>query len=164
MRDKGQDVVARYGVDGVMIGRAGLDRPWLFRQAAAALAGQPIPPDLTPDQQRTLLLDHYRRILERFGPIKGTILMRRYACCYARGCPAPGSFASTLPRPQRPRNSSLRSPGIFRVRSPAFRRPWRVGRGPWGVDRGVGPMLQAPRFISHPPSGVSHPSYRSDSA
>ena len=38
------DVFRRYEVDGVMIARASLGRPWLFRQAAAALRGEPIPP------------------------------------------------------------------------------------------------------------------------
>jgi len=75
----------RYGVDGVMIGRAALARPWLFSQVRAALAGGPIPPDPSADQQRQLLLEHYRLIVERFGPRRGTILMRRYACTYARG-------------------------------------------------------------------------------
>jgi tRNA-dihydrouridine synthase B len=79
------EAFARYGVDGVMIGRAGLGSPWLFAQVAAALRGEPIPPDPTPDQQRQLLLDHYRLVVERFGPIKGTILMRSYACCYGSG-------------------------------------------------------------------------------
>jgi tRNA-dihydrouridine synthase B len=71
-------------VDGVMIGRAALARPWLFRQAQAALTGQPVPPDPTPAQERQLLLDYYRLVVERFGPERGTILMRRYACSYAQ--------------------------------------------------------------------------------
>jgi tRNA-dihydrouridine synthase B len=75
----------RYGVDGVMIGRAALSRPWLFCQAAAALRGEPIPPEPTPLEQRQLLLDHFRLVVERFGPVKGTILMRCYACCYGQG-------------------------------------------------------------------------------
>ena len=79
------DAFARYGVDGVMIGRAGLSRPWLFSQAAAALRGEPIPPDPTPLEQRQFLLDHFRLVVERFGPVKGTILMRTYACCYGQG-------------------------------------------------------------------------------
>ena len=37
----------RYGVDGVMIARAALGKPWLFSQCAAALRGEPIPPDPT---------------------------------------------------------------------------------------------------------------------
>jgi len=79
------EAFARYGVDGVMIGRAGLSRPWLFCQAAAALRGEPVPPDPTPVEQRQLLLDHFRLVVERFGPVKGTILMRCYACCYGQG-------------------------------------------------------------------------------
>jgi len=83
-----QDVVEafrRYGVDGVMIGRAALARPWLFRQVRAALRGEPIPPDPTPAEQRRLLFEHYRLIADRFGIERGTILMRRYACCYGHG-------------------------------------------------------------------------------
>jgi tRNA-dihydrouridine synthase B len=75
----------RYGVDGVMIGRAALSRPWLFSQVAAALRGEPAAPDPTLAQQRQLLLDHYRLVVRRFGPVKATILMRRYACCYGQG-------------------------------------------------------------------------------
>jgi tRNA-dihydrouridine synthase B len=79
------EAFARYAVDGVMIGRAGLSRPWLFAAAAAALRGEPIPPDPTPSDQRQSLLDHFRLVVERFGPVKGTVLMRCYACCYGQG-------------------------------------------------------------------------------
>ncbi len=75
----------RYAVDGVMIARAALNRPWLFRQIQAALVGEPIPPDPTLAEERALMLHHYRLVCERFGPTKGTVLMRKYACCYAQG-------------------------------------------------------------------------------
>lgn len=75
----------RWPVDGVMIARACLVRPWLFSQAAAALRGRPIPADPDPLAQRDLLLHHYDLIVERFGVEKGTVLMRKYACCYAQG-------------------------------------------------------------------------------
>ena len=86
----------RYGVDGVMIGRAGLARPWLFRQCQAALRGEPIPPDPTPAQQRDYLLEHYRLLVERFGPGHATILMRRYACCYGQGFPGARAFRAAV--------------------------------------------------------------------
>ena len=86
------DAFAQYPVDGIMIGRAALGKPWLFRQAQAALLGAPIPPDLSLAEQRDLLLQHYRLIMERFGDVRGAILMRRYACCYARGIPGARSF------------------------------------------------------------------------
>jgi tRNA-dihydrouridine synthase B len=75
----------RYDVDGVMIARACLGRPWLFAQAAAALRGEPIPAEPTLEQQREVMLQHYRLVVARFGEEKGTVLMRKYACCYAQG-------------------------------------------------------------------------------
>jgi len=75
----------RYDVDGVMIARACLGRPWLFAQATAALRGHSIPDEPTLDQQRKCLLHHFDLIVERFGEDKGAQLMRRYACCYAQG-------------------------------------------------------------------------------
>jgi tRNA-dihydrouridine synthase B len=90
------EAMRRYGVAGVMIGRAALGRPWLFRQAQAALAGQPIPPDPTPAQQQALLLEHHRLVVERFGPQRGTILMRKFACRYAQGRPAARAFRAAV--------------------------------------------------------------------
>ncbi len=86
--DSAEKVVAafeNYAVDGVMIARACLGRPWLFAQAAAALRGEPVPPEPTLDAQREVMLDHYQLVVDRFGEEKGTMLMRKYACCYAQG-------------------------------------------------------------------------------
>jgi tRNA-dihydrouridine synthase B len=100
-----QDAVesfGRYGVDGVMIGRAGLIKPWLFRQIQAALADEPIPPDPTWEEQRQIVLDHYRLVLEQFGLEKGTIMMRSLACRYARGRPGVRAFRDHTSRVQTP--------------------------------------------------------------
>lgn len=83
--EKVVDVFRRYDVDGVMIARACLGRPWLFSQAAAALRGEPIPPDPTLSEQRACMIRHYEKVCTRFGEQKGTLLMRKYACCYAQG-------------------------------------------------------------------------------
>ncbi len=92
----------RYRVDGVMIARAALGKPWLFRQAQAALAGEPIPPDLSLAEERELLLQHYALVVERFGEQKGTILMRKFACCYAQGRPGAREFRTRASRVQSP--------------------------------------------------------------
>jgi len=57
----------------------------LFQQAAAALKGEPIPPDPTNDEQRETMLWHYDLVCQRFGEKEGTVLMRKYACNYAAG-------------------------------------------------------------------------------
>lgn len=86
--DSAEKVLAafrNYPVDGVMIARACLGKPWLFHQAKAALCGEPIPPDPTLAEQRDCMLRHYDKVVTRFGVEKGTMLMRKYACCYAQG-------------------------------------------------------------------------------
>jgi len=92
----------RYGVDGVMIGRAALGRPWLFAQAAAALRGEPVPPDPSPAEQKQLLLEHYRLVVEQFGPAKGTVLMRGFACHYGQGRPGARAFRRDAARAASP--------------------------------------------------------------
>nr|WP_235990184.1 tRNA dihydrouridine synthase DusB [Bremerella alba] len=81
-----------FDVDGVMIARACLGRPWLFAQAAAAIAGKPIPPDPTLVEQRDCMLKHYELVVQRFGESKGTLLMRKFACCYAQAKPGARHF------------------------------------------------------------------------
>lgn len=85
-----------YHVDGVMIARAALGRPWLFAQAAAAVRGQPIPPDPSLEEQRQCMLRHFQLVVGRFGSQKGTLLMRKYACCYAQGIPGARNFRSNI--------------------------------------------------------------------
>ena len=79
------EVFRRYDVDGVMIARASLGRPWLFAQVRAALRGEEIPAEPSLGEQQECLLRHYQRVVDRFGEQKGTLLMRKYACCYAQG-------------------------------------------------------------------------------
>ncbi len=79
------DAFRRYDVDGVMIARASLNKPWLFQQAAAALRGEPIPPDPTLEEEKQLLLHHFDLVVQRFGEERAAVLMRKYACCYAQG-------------------------------------------------------------------------------
>lgn len=90
--DKVVDAFRRYPVDGVMIARASLNKPWLFAQAAAALRGEPVPPDPTLEEERTLLLKHFDLVRQRFGDKKASVLMRKFACCYAQGRPGAREF------------------------------------------------------------------------
>ena len=90
------DAFRRYAIDGVMIARASLAKPWLFAQCAAALRGEPVPPDPSLDDERQLLLHHFQLICQRFGDAKGSLLMRKYACCYAQGRRGAREFRSRI--------------------------------------------------------------------
>lgn len=51
------------GCDGVMIGRASMKNPWIYRQAAALLAGEEVhEPDLA--DRRRIILEHFRMLLD----------------------------------------------------------------------------------------------------
>lgn len=89
---------ARYGVDGVMIARAALGKPWLFRQAQAALRGEEIPLDPSLEEERALLVRHYELVCRRFGVERGTLLMRKFACCYAQGRRGARDFRAAVAR------------------------------------------------------------------
>ena len=90
--DKVLAAFQKYDVDGVMIARASLGRPWLFAQCAAALEGREIPEEPSLSRQKQIMIRHYELICERFGETRGTLLMRKYACCYAVGKPGARHF------------------------------------------------------------------------
>jgi tRNA-dihydrouridine synthase B len=94
--EKVVDAFQRYGVDGIMIARASLGRPWLFAQACAALQGKPVPADPSLAEQRQILLRHYELVVHRFGVERGTFLMRKYASCYAQGRSGAREFRSRV--------------------------------------------------------------------
>jgi tRNA-dihydrouridine synthase B len=96
------DAFRRYDIDGVMIARASLAKPWLFQQSAAALRGDPIPREPTLEEERALLLHHFDLVCERFGEAKGTLLMRKYACCYAQGRRGAREFRSRIAKAKTP--------------------------------------------------------------
>jgi tRNA-dihydrouridine synthase len=50
------------GVDGVMIGRAAIGNPWIFRQIRALLASRPTA-DPTPAERRAVIAEHLARLV-----------------------------------------------------------------------------------------------------
>ncbi len=90
--EKVVDAFRHYAIDGVMIARASLNKPWLFAQATAAIRGEPVPPAPSLAEERKLLLHHFELVRKRFGDKKGAVLMRKYACCYAQGRPGAREF------------------------------------------------------------------------
>lgn len=88
------------GAAAVMVARACLSRPWVFREIAAALRGEPIPapPDL--GEQRALLLRHHAEMVEADGDPFGTILMRKFASRSLAGVPGARPFRDAIARAQ----------------------------------------------------------------
>ncbi len=77
----------RYGVDGIMVGRASFGRPWIRTDLPAPLApGAALPP---PDgRPRGRLAERQLRLsLDLKGPRTGVLEMRRHLSCYFKGLP-----------------------------------------------------------------------------
>ncbi len=77
----------KYGVDGIMIGRAAIGYPWLFNEIKTYFReGVPSePPTLTERSQ--VAADHLKFSLEWKGVRKGIFEMRRHYTNYFRGIP-----------------------------------------------------------------------------
>ncbi len=77
-------MLAQTGVDGVSIARGAIGNPWIFRQAAALLAGEPLPPPPTVHEQREVLREHWSLALALHGEQVAGRSMRKFAIKYAR--------------------------------------------------------------------------------
>ena len=82
-----RDAFERYGVDGIMIGRATFGRPWIFREIKYFLEhGEPMPP-LSVAEKVALARRHLALSLQYKGEPRGIYEMRRHLSCYFKGLP-----------------------------------------------------------------------------
>jgi len=78
------EMLRQTGVDGVSIARGAIGNPWIFRQAAALLAGEPPIPPPSIHAQAAVLREHFALAEELHGPDLAGRLMRKFAIKYAR--------------------------------------------------------------------------------
>jgi len=72
-------------VDGVVVGRGCLGRPWLFGQLAAAFSGAPIPPDPGLRDVLVILRRHAQLLVDDYGELKGCRDIRKHMAWYLKG-------------------------------------------------------------------------------
>jgi nifR3 family TIM-barrel protein len=89
------------GADAVMIGRGAIGNLPIFRAAAAALRGEPLPPPPSPEERLADLREHLRRLLDAEGEWKAVRLMRKYAPFYATGIAGSRAFRAAVVREER---------------------------------------------------------------
>ena len=82
-----REAFERWGVDGVMVGRATFGHPWIFREIKYFLEhGEPMPP-LSVAEKVALARRHLALSLQYKGEPRGIYEMRRHLSCYFKGLP-----------------------------------------------------------------------------
>ena len=84
---KAKEAFERYGVDGIMIGRATFGHPWIFREIRHYLDSGELLPDLGVRERVELARRHLALSLEHKGEPRGIYEMRRHLSCYFKGLP-----------------------------------------------------------------------------
>ena len=77
----------RYGVDGIMVGRATFGHPWIFREMKYYLEHGEDMPELSVAEKVALAKRHLQLSLDMKGQPRGIYEMRRHLSCYFKGLP-----------------------------------------------------------------------------
>lgn len=86
----------RYGVDGVMIGRAAIGYPWIFREIKHFLKTGEILPPPTVEERIDICRRHLLRSVEWKGEKLGILEMRRHYASYLKGLPHVKEYRTKL--------------------------------------------------------------------
>lgn len=84
---KAAEAFARYGVDGIMVGRASFGHPWIFKEIKHFLTTGELLPPLGVHERVALARRHLDLSIECKGDRRGVYEMRRHLSCYFKGLP-----------------------------------------------------------------------------
>ena len=89
-------MVAETGVDGVVIGRGCLGRPWLFADLASAFAGRPTRALPTLGEVSQVVRRHGELLAGLMGEARGCADLRKHMAWYFKGFPVGGDLRRAL--------------------------------------------------------------------
>ncbi|QGW26803.1 tRNA dihydrouridine synthase DusB [Phnomibacter ginsenosidimutans] len=85
--EKAVEYKKRYGVDGIMIGRAAIGYPWIFNEIKHYIqTGEHLPPP-TIEQRVDVIRQHLHGSVQWKGEVLGILEMRRHYTNYLKGLP-----------------------------------------------------------------------------
>ena len=89
-------MVEHTGCAGVVVGRGCLGRPWLFRDLAAAFAGERAQALPTLGEVAAVMRRHAELLVDQFGETKGCTEFRKHVAWYLKGFAAGGAMRASL--------------------------------------------------------------------
>jgi tRNA-dihydrouridine synthase B len=120
-------VLQHTGADAVMIGRAAQGRPWIFREIAAAIAGETPPPPPSRAQLQALLREHLIDHHQFHGAYTGVRTARKHVGWYLEAMPGAQAFLRDVFYPIESPDEQLLAlehwfshPDVFHAATPGF--------------------------------------------
>jgi tRNA-dihydrouridine synthase len=80
-------MIRETGVDGVTIARGCIGNPWIFAECQALLAGRPLPPPPSVEEQGRVIAEHYDECMKVHGPAMAGKVMRKFGIKYSEHHP-----------------------------------------------------------------------------
>ncbi len=93
-----------YGVDGIMIGRAAIGNPWIFREIKHYMRTGETMPAASIKERVDVTKRHLLKSIEWKGEVLGVVEMRRHYTNYFRGLPQIKTFRAKLVQEMNPDN------------------------------------------------------------
>lgn len=94
--EKALEYKNRYGVDGIMIGRAAIGYPWIFREIKHFLqTGTHLPPPYI-NERITAIRTHLQKSIDWKGEKSGILEMRRHYANYLKGLPGIKEYRNNI--------------------------------------------------------------------
>ena len=93
---KAMEYKNKYGVDGIMIGRAAIGYPWIFKEIKYYFSTGKLLPPPTIEERVAVCKKHLFKSYEWKGPIVGINEMRRHYTNYLKGMPNIKEYRSKL--------------------------------------------------------------------
>lgn len=94
--EKALEYKNRYGVDGIMIGRAAIGYPWIFNEIKHFVKTGEHLPSPTIEDRVAVCRKHLQKSVEWKGPVVGINEMRRHYANYLKGLPNIKEFRNQL--------------------------------------------------------------------
>lgn len=85
--EKAKEAFEKYGVDGVMIGRATIGRPWIFKQIKHYLETGDILPEPSVAEQLEIIKEQIDLSVEWLDEVRGLLHTRRHLAAMFKGLP-----------------------------------------------------------------------------
>lgn len=83
------------GCDAVIVGRAAQGNPWIFREIAAAMQGEKVPPP-TPEERMEMAVRHFQLEAQLYGEKLAVLQMRKHIAWYAHGMKGASRFRERI--------------------------------------------------------------------